>query len=252
MPMERQTSAIDRRSGVAVWRQIADELRSAIASGEFSANGKLPGEIALAERFDVNRHTVRAALAALAREGIVEASPGIGTRIIRAAQLRVPISRRTRFSSGLSDQANKLETTFISSAIVAAPNTICDALDLTHGAQCVALETLSLADSVPVSIALHYFSAERFGEIDIHFRRERSITKALAVNGVADYVRASTDIAARHAREDERQWLKLAPGAIVLEATAINQDTDGKPIQYSLTRFSADRVSMRVDFQVTD
>ncbi len=240
---------IDRKSGVAVWRQIADEVRTAITSGAFSETGKLPGEMALAERFGVNRHTVRAALAALAREGVVEASPGRGTRIVNNMRLRVPISRRTRFSSGLSDQAKRLEMNFISSERVVAPDNICEALKLDAGAICIALETVSLADGVPVSVALHYFPDARFGDIDLHFRRERSITKALAACGLNDYLRASTEISARHADEAERRWLKLEPGAIILEASATNSDLDGLPVQYSKTRFSADRVSLFVGLE---
>ncbi|MCO6184646.1 phosphonate metabolism transcriptional regulator PhnF [Rhizobium sp. L1K21] len=240
---------IDRKSGVAVWRQIADELRAAINGGEFGGEGKLPGEMALAERFGVNRHTVRAAIAALASEGVVEASPGRGTRIIRNMRLKVPISRRTRFSSGLSDQATRLEMSFVSSTLAPAATDVCEALNLENGSTCLVLETVSLVDGIPVSVGRHHFPTPRFGEIDLHFRRERSITKAFRACGVEDYVRASTEITARHADEDERRWLKLAPGAIVLETLAVNNDLQGNAIQFSKTRFASDRVSLRVGFE---
>ncbi len=60
-----EAAGVDRSSGVALWRQIADDIRVAIGAGEFRETGKLPGEMALAERFGVNRHSVRAAIAAL-------------------------------------------------------------------------------------------------------------------------------------------------------------------------------------------
>jgi len=41
--------------------------------------------------------------------------------------------------------------------------------------------------------------------------------------------------------------LKLSPGAIVVTARAVNVDTDGKPIQYSLSRFSADRMEFSIE-----
>lgn len=237
---------VDRTSGVALWRQIADDIRVAIGAGEFRSAGKLPGELALAERFGVNRHTVRAAIAALQNEGIVKAMPGRGTEILSDVRLTMPISRRTRFSSGLSDQTRRPETAFVASAESFASEEVAAALKIPVGSPCVVLETLGLADGVPVSFALHYFPADRFAGMDEQFRQERSVTRAFAALGLPDYVRVSTDISARHADEREREWLRLTPGSIVLEAVAVNADLDGVPVQYSRTRFAAGRVSLHV------
>lgn len=51
---------IERGSGVAVWRQIENELADAIAQGSLAAGERLPNEMQLAEQFAVNRHTIRA------------------------------------------------------------------------------------------------------------------------------------------------------------------------------------------------
>jgi GntR family phosphonate transport system transcriptional regulator len=240
-------AGVDRTSGVALWRQIADDIRVAIGAGEFSNAGRLPGELALAEQFGVNRHTVRAAISALQSEGIVRAMPGRGTEILSDVRLTMPISRRTRFSSGLGGQGRRPESAYLSSGEAAAPDDVAAALRIAPGTRCVTLETLGLADGVPVSVALHYFPTDRFEGVDLHFRRERSVTRAFAAMGVSDYVRVSTDISARHADEREREWLRLTPGGIVLEALAVNADMDGTPIQYSRTRFSAGRVTLHVE-----
>lgn len=120
---ETKQAGIDRTSGVALWRQIADDIRVAIGAGEFREAGKLPGEMALAERFGVNRHTVRAAIAALQNEGIVKAKPGRGTEILSDVRLKMPISRRTRFSSGLGGQARRPESVYIASGEAFASRT---------------------------------------------------------------------------------------------------------------------------------
>ncbi len=239
-------AGIDRTSGVALWRQIADDIRVAIGAGEFREAGKLPGEMALAERFGVNRHTVRAAIAALQNEGIVKAKAGRGTEILTDLRLKMPISRRTRFSTGLGGQARRPETAYIAAGEAAASDEVAAALAIAPGSLCVTLESLGLADGIPVSLAFHYFPAARFAGIAEHFRRERSVTRSFAAMGLADYVRISTDISARHADEYERDWLRLTPGGIVLEALAINADLEGVPVQYSRTRFSAGRVSLHV------
>lgn len=242
----KKQAGVDRTSGVALWRQIADDIRVAIGAGEFREAGKLPGEMVLAERFSVNRHTVRAAIAALQNEGIVRAKAGRGTEILEDIRLKMPISRRTRFSSGLGGQARRPESAYIASGEATAPEDVAVALRIAPGTPCVTLETLGLADGIPVSLAFHYFPAARFAGIDEHFRRERSVTRSFAAMGLADYVRISTDISARHADEREREWLRLTPGGIVLEALAVNADLEGAPVQYSRTLFSAGRVSLHV------
>ena len=69
----------DVATGVALWRQVADEIERGIADGRFAAGTKLPGETEIAETYRVNRHTVRRALAALAERGLVRAERGSGT-----------------------------------------------------------------------------------------------------------------------------------------------------------------------------
>src|SRR5215468_3013471 len=84
-------------AGVALWRRVADHLEHAIADGRYPVDTRLPGEIEIAQRLGVNRHTVRRAIAALADRGFVRAERGSGT-YVETRRLRYPIHSRTRFS----------------------------------------------------------------------------------------------------------------------------------------------------------
>ena len=63
----------------ARYREVAESLRDAIVGGQLSIGEQLPGELALMERYDVSRHTVREALRILDQLGLVSRRPGIGT-----------------------------------------------------------------------------------------------------------------------------------------------------------------------------
>jgi hypothetical protein len=65
--------------------------------------------------------------------------------------------------------------------------------------------------------------------------------------GLHDYSRASTAIEAVHADEVDTADLRLSPGAIVLVARAVNVAPDDSPVQYSQTRFAADRITLFVE-----
>lgn len=238
---------VERQKGVALWRQIADRIRMSIAGGEYDATGMVPAEIQLARQFGVNRHTVRSALAALAEEGIVRAVQGRGTLIERRDRLNFPISRRTRFSEGLGDQARDKEGLLLAASIDAATADVARRLGLAPGERVVRMESLRRADRRPVSRATSWFPADRFGEIAAVYEKSGSITAAFIELGLSDYVRVSTEISAIHADSADLSDLKLSPGAILLVTRALNADLDGVPVQYSITRFPADMVQFTID-----
>lgn len=233
---------MERRSGIALWRQIADRIRLAIGSGEFA--DRLPPEMALAKRFGVNRHTVRGAIAALVQEGVLRAEQGRGTFIVRKQRLAYPIGARTRFSEGLRGPAKDRRSILLDHSVEPADERTSDALGLTLGEKVVRLETLSETDGRPVSRATSFFPADRFGGIERLYAETGSISSALKSFGISDYFRKSTLISARHASDADLADLKLSPGAIVLVTVYANVDPDERPVQFAETRFAADLVEL--------
>jgi DNA-binding FadR family transcriptional regulator len=65
-----------------LYRQIADQLRTLIAKGEFPAGARLPAERDLARQLGVSRPSVREALIALEVEGWVEVRTGSGVYVL--------------------------------------------------------------------------------------------------------------------------------------------------------------------------
>ena len=65
-----------------LYRQIADQIRGLIRSGEFPAGSRLPPERDLARQLGVSRPSVREALIALEVEGMVEVRIGSGIYVL--------------------------------------------------------------------------------------------------------------------------------------------------------------------------
>ncbi len=86
MPLE----AVEARR---LYRQVADQLRALIDSGEYPVGSRLPTERDLAEQLKVSRPTVREALIALEVEGRVRIRVGSGIYVIEpAAAAALPTS----------------------------------------------------------------------------------------------------------------------------------------------------------------
>ena len=70
-----------------LYRQIADQIRGLIRSGEFPAGARLPPERDLARQLGVSRPSVREALIALEVEGLVDVRIGSGIYVTGGCQL---------------------------------------------------------------------------------------------------------------------------------------------------------------------
>jgi DNA-binding FadR family transcriptional regulator len=71
-----------------LYRQIAEQLRSLIVSGEFPVGSRLPAERELAKQLCVSRPSVREALIALEVEKVVEVRGGSGIYVLKPRQRR--------------------------------------------------------------------------------------------------------------------------------------------------------------------
>ena len=76
-----------------LYRQIADQLRTLIAQGEFAVGARLPAERDLAQQLGVSRPSVREALIALEVEGWVEVRTGSGVYVLeRERRAAAPVA----------------------------------------------------------------------------------------------------------------------------------------------------------------
>ena len=69
-----------------LYRQIADQIRTLVRSGEFPAGSRLPPERDLARQLGVSRPSVREALIALEVEGLVDVRIGSGIYVLNGSR----------------------------------------------------------------------------------------------------------------------------------------------------------------------
>src|SRR5262249_4804848 len=151
--------------GVTVWRQIAESLNADLKTGRIKPGDRLPTEIELAERFSVNRHTVRRAVAMLAEQGILRIEQGRGT-FVNDKTIDYVLGRRTRFTATLLAQGREPGHRLISAEQATVSGGIATDLKLREGAAVMRIETLSIADGAPMGYGVHEFPLPRFAGIE--------------------------------------------------------------------------------------
>ena len=88
------TITIDLKSGVPIYRQIIDQVKSAIATGTLGPGDRLPTVRQLAVDLSVNPNTVSRAYNELELTGLVETQMGSGTFIGSKRVERDDVERR--------------------------------------------------------------------------------------------------------------------------------------------------------------
>ena len=233
-------------SGYSTWRLIAEEIRADIVSGRRADGERLPSEHEFATRFDVSRHTVRRALASLAEAGLVESRRGSGVFVTGTPIHLHRIGMRTRLSTSLGDRHAPVGRV-IESVAEPASARVAQQLQLPEGSPTIRVESVRTLEGQPLARGTAWFDAEQLPRIVEELRRTSSVTRALRAHGVEDYIRVSTSISARHATSDEAELLGLDPGSIVLVTESRDAYPNGAPLQYLISRFSAQRVHLAIE-----
>jgi GntR family phosphonate transport system transcriptional regulator len=238
--------SVQRRSGVALWRQIEQTVARQIAQGVFRPGEQLPTEQALAERFTVNRHTLRRAMSELEERGLVRIEQGRGS-FVQEPVVAYSLGKRTRFSENLSRGGRTPGGALVRISEEPARAAVARGLGLSRGATVVVIETVGDADGQRISYGRHHFAKQRFGGIASAYRREGSITSALRSLGIDDYLRRSTTVLSRMPTAEEARHLQQPRSRPVLVAESVNIDDRGKPIEYGIAVFASDWVQLVVE-----
>jgi GntR family phosphonate transport system transcriptional regulator len=228
-----------------IWRSIAATLQAELAEGLYAPGDKLPTEADLAARFGVNRHTVRHGLAQLIDAGILHARRGAGV-FVTARPTEYPLGSRVRFHQNVAASGRTPSRRITRLETRPARRAEAEALRLAEGAPVHVIEGVSLADGQPLASFCSVFSATRFPGLLAAMEAQNSVTAALAACALTDYTRAETRLTAEVADALRANALMIKAGAPILRSVAINVDAAGDPVEYGVTWFSGDRVTLTV------
>ncbi|MDA8370369.1 MAG: GntR family transcriptional regulator [Nocardiopsaceae bacterium] len=150
-----------------VYREIAEALRSAIASGRLSDGDRLPGENDLMKQYGVARATARQALSVLINEGLVVAVRGSGIYVRAFRPLRRHGPRRLSrelWGAGRSiwqtDAGDRgFEADNIEVCETTAPDYVARALNLAENDLVVRRRRRYRLDGRPMQLATSYLPA---------------------------------------------------------------------------------------------
>ena len=90
-------------AGTPIYRQIIDQVRLGVATGDLRPGQAMPSVRSLAERLVVNPNTVVKAYAELVRDGVLEAQQGMGFFVAEKRQIYSKAERLRRLRLAVDD-----------------------------------------------------------------------------------------------------------------------------------------------------
>jgi GntR family transcriptional regulator len=252
------TGHVDSGSDRAVYRQIADHLREAIAAGRLRAGEQLPSETQLMEHYGVARMTVRNALRILQDEGLTTAEHGRGVYVRarppvrRLASDRFAQRHRKEGKAAFIAESERTASTPLVDMIEVSedcpPDDIADRLGLVEGARAVVRSRRYSLDGRPVETAVSYIPADLArgtpiagpnpGPGGIYARLEEA-------GHTLD--RFAEEVAARMPTPDEARILALPPGVPVFRLVRTAYARDGRAVEVCDTIMAADAYLLAYD-----
>jgi len=239
-----------------MWRQIAEDLRQKIETGELGSDGAaLPSELELRDSYEASRNTVRDAVKWLVTRGLVVTRPGQGTFVvqkidpfvttlstdIKAPKDSIAYASEVMASSRIPRVSEPRIEIQLAVGLAAAE------LHLQRGAIIVSRHQDRFIDGVPWSLQTTFYPmsfVEQGAELVI--RAEDVPT------GVVGYIEEKLGIKevgwhdrflVRPPDQAETSFFKLPDdGRIaVIETIRTGYDESGKPIRVTVTTYPADR-----------
>ena len=133
----------------ALWAQLLADLRRRIAEGEFVH--EFPGELAVANKYGVSRHTAREAISRLRREGSVTAQRGRPQRVVTPPEFVQPLGAIYSLFAAV-EQAGQEQRSIVRTLDVRADGVAAARLGLEESTPLVYLERLRLAADEPLAV----------------------------------------------------------------------------------------------------
>ncbi|SCL35597.1 GntR family transcriptional regulator [Micromonospora rhizosphaerae] len=232
---------IDRSSPVPLYHQLAEQLGTAIRCGQLQPGDPFENEIALAERLNLSRPTVRRAIQELVSQGLLLRRRGLGTTVANRK-----VHRRAELTSLYDDLKRDAgrPTTIVLQHELVRDQRVAAALDLPADAELLSIVRVRFSDNRPLAILRNWLPSS-CADITREQLQAQGLYALLRDRGVRPVVAHQT-IGARTPTAAERRHLGLKPSEPVLTMTRSAFDSAGNPVEYGDHCYRAQDYSIEV------
>jgi GntR family transcriptional regulator len=230
--------ALDSRSAVPLYAQLKNILKREIQQGKYTE--QLPTETELMEAFITSRTTVRQAVSALVREGVLQKIQGKGT-FIASRTANVWLGVLSSLTEVIESMGMKPGIKLLAHGLGRDPRI---ASMFGHDTY-YSVERLRLADGVPIAVERTHYPLEIGRKLEKYDLNKVTLYDVLEKEGVV-LDSAEQRITAGLPSDVDASLLGISCTASVIAAERLTYDPEGQIVGYNVSVFRADRYAFYV------
>ncbi|MFB5192538.1 GntR family transcriptional regulator [Alicyclobacillus fastidiosus] len=238
---------IERDSGMPYYLQVADYLMKKIESEEYRVGEKIPSELELSRMFNVNRHTVRQAVAKLASSGLVTTVKGLGSYVKSGLVIPYHLSQRTRFTDNVGSLGKSPRSELLEWSKGAPTDHERAQLQLDSHEGVYRMDILRFIDETPYSLSTTVLPEKVAPFLESHLGDFHSIYSILQKHYGFRPIRLHSIIRATSCAPRDARFLPEDVPIIQVESLAIHPTTK-VPVEIATGRTRGDIAEMVVEF----
>lgn len=241
-----------------MYMQVSQDIRKNMLQ-QYQAGDYLPSEKQLAERYQVNRHTVRRALDELVVKGLVQRHQGKGTKVLERNKIRYAL-QVGKFTAGLAKNHHLADSELLSAKLVDTPEAVLALMfgngktndgEPQHAAptQVAELQTKRYVDGAAITLIYHYINPTLAPDIHTLYRGG-SLHAALREHYQLNLERTHAQISSSLPSPHEAYTLGIHPTLPLLRVQSINalKDNRDQVVEVSFSCSRSDQLDILVEY----
>jgi GntR family transcriptional regulator len=233
-------------TGHPMYLQLREILRARIDDGEYVPGSAIPSENELAEAYQLNRLTVRSALTALVKEGLLKPVQGKGVFVVGKKMGR-DLEKLSGFRQTIRERQAEPGVRMLLQARRPAGLKYGRIFEIDPRAEVYYLRRLCLAENEPVSIEDIYIPCTLLGDLETVDLNVFSLFDIYRFNGI-HVRRAWQTLTVTQLDAKDARILQIRPDTRVLLFECISRDEHGRVIEFSRSFTRSDRASFTVHY----
>lgn len=228
------------------YKDIADDIRSAIMSGKYNINEQLPLEKEMCSKYGVSRITIKKAVDELVNQGLVIKRRGSGTFVKGVDESSVQELSMAKQFSGFSEsnKGKRVSSKVIKFEVINPTKEIAVKLQITTEDFVYHIIRARYSDDEPIVVEYTYMPINLIP----------GIKNDILMNSIYSYIEKELNLKIKSAHriirailpnEIEQEYLKIDKNFPVLEVEQVGFLDNGQPFEYSYSHHRSDKAEFR-------
>lgn len=244
--MDFQTKKLDKTIPIPLYFQLKELIVAEIKEGSYKKDCPIPTEKEFSEIFKISRTTVRQAITELVQEGWLYRVKSKGTFVSKPKISQDFISKLVTFQDEMKASGKTPRTEVLELKVETVPDRVAKELNLKPEDQVIYMNRRRFADEEPIVVVETYIPYNDCAYVLQHDLVGKSLYEIMSEKEETEVHCVKRRVEAIEATAEDSKYLGIKKGKPIQLFKSVGYNIYGKPVEFSVARYRADRNSFEV------